>query len=186
MPTFALFRDSGKKVAGKGPVYRVRSFNYGLILPGEGMTGIIDMLYDAASLSSLPAPLPPAIAPLPPAEDWVNVHTLGVTGDGKTDDTAAIQQAIDGHRVLYFPSGRYNVHDTLTLKPDTVLIGLHPTLTQFDLPDGTAGYQGVGAPRAVISAPAGGSNIIQRLRSPYRRHQSPRGGRACGRQARIR
>ena len=46
-----------------------------------------------------------------------------------------------------FPSGHYIVRDTLTLKPDTVLIGLHPTLTQFDLPDGTPGYQGVGAPR---------------------------------------
>ena len=64
-----------------------------------------------------------------------NVRTLGVTGDGKTDDTAAIQKAIDGHRVLYFPSGHYLVSDTLTLKPDTVLIGLHPTLTQIDLAD---------------------------------------------------
>ena len=35
------------------------------------------------------------------------------------------------HRVLYFPSGHYVVRDTLTLKPDTVLIGLHPTLTQI-------------------------------------------------------
>ena len=34
-----------------------------------------------------------------------------------------------------------------------MLIGLHPTLTQFDLLDGTPGYQGVGAPWAVISAP---------------------------------
>ena len=40
------------------------------------------------------------------------------------------------------------------------MIGLHPTLTQFDLPDGTPAYSGVGAPRAVISAPAGGSNFI--------------------------
>ena len=64
------------------------------------------------------------------------------------------------HRVLYFPSGHYVVRDTLTLKPDTVLIGLHPTLTQFDLLDATPGYQGVGAPKAVISAPAGGNNIL--------------------------
>ena len=62
--------------------------------------------------------------------------------------------------MLYFPSGHYIVSDTLTLKPETVLVGLHPTLTQFDLPDGTKAYQGVGAPRAVISAPPGGSNIL--------------------------
>jgi sugar lactone lactonase YvrE len=49
------------------------------------------------------------------------------------------------------------------MKPDTVLIGLHPTLTQFDLLDATPGYQGVGAPKAVISAPAGGTNIIRGL-----------------------
>jgi hypothetical protein len=160
VPVFARFRESGKKVAGKGPVYRIKSFNYGLILPGEGMTGAIGMVYDARSLTSLPAPMPPAIPALPPAEDWANVHALGVAGDGKTDDTAAIRKAIDSHRVLYFPSGHYMVSDTLTLKPETVLIGLHPTLTQFDLPDGTPAYQGVGAPRAVIFAPAGGSNIL--------------------------
>jgi hypothetical protein len=160
VPVFALFRESGKKVAGKGPVYRIENFNYGLIVPGEGMTGAIGMVYDATRLTTMPAPLPPAIPALPPAEDWVNVHALGVAGDGKTDDTVAIRKAIDSHRVLYFPSGHYIVSDALTLKPDTVLIGLHPTLTQFDLPDGTPAYQGVGAPRAVIYAPPGGSNIL--------------------------
>ena len=160
VPTFALLRESGKKISGKGSVYRVAEFNYGLIVPGEGVVGAIGMRYSATPLSTLPAPLPPAIAALPPSQEWVNAHTVGITGDGKTDDTSAIQKAIDTHRVLYFPSGHYIVHDTLTLKPDTVLIGLHPTLTQFDLPDGTLGYQGVGTPRAVISAPVGGSNIL--------------------------
>lgn len=163
VPTFAFFRESGRKVAGKGPAYRVGNFNYGLIVPGPGMTGSIGMRYDALPLSSLPAPLPAAIPALPRSEDWVNVHTLGVVGDGTADDTAAIQKAIDGHRVLYFPTGRYIVHDTLTLQPDTVLIGLHPSLTQFDLPDGTPGFQGVGAPRAVILAPAGGANLMSGL-----------------------
>lgn len=118
------------------------------------------MRYDAVPLRNLPEPLVPAIRALPSTEEWVNIHTLGVMGDGKTDDTAAIQKAIESHRVLYFPSGHYIISDTLTLKPDTVMIGLHPTLTQFDLLDATPGYQGVGTPKAVISAPAGGRNII--------------------------
>jgi len=160
VPTFALFRESGNTVSGKGTIYRVANFNYGLIVPGEGMTGAIGMRYDSAALSALPASLPPAIPALPPTADWVNVHTLGVVGDGTTDDTAAIQNAIDTHRVLYFPSGHYRVTNTLALKPGTVLIGLHPTLTQFDLEDSTPGFQGVGTPKPVISAPAGGSNII--------------------------
>jgi hypothetical protein len=70
-----------------------------------------------------------------------------VKGDGASDDTAAIQQAIDAHRVLYFPSGHYVVRNTLTLGPETVLIGLHPTLTQIDLLDETPGYEGSAHPR---------------------------------------
>ena len=57
------------------------------------------------------------------------MRTLGVAGDGKSEDTRVIQKAIEEHHVLYFPSGHYIVRDTLALKPDTVLIGLHPTLT---------------------------------------------------------
>jgi len=160
VPTFARFRESGKTVAGATGVKIVSEFTYGLIIPAEGKMGSIGMRYKPSPLASMPAPLPPAIRPLPPATEWVNVHTLGVKGDGATDDTAAIQSAIDTHRVLYFPSGHYIVRDTLTLRPDTVLIGLHPTLTQFDLPDGTPGYQGVGAPRPLLSAPSGGHNIL--------------------------
>ena len=160
VPAFALFRESGKTVAGKGAIYKVATFNYGLIVPGEGMTGTIGQRYDADALSALPAPLPPAIPALTPTSDWVNVHTLGVVGDETTDDTAAIQSAIDSHRVLYFPSGHYRISNTLTLKADSILIGLHPTLTQFDLEDSTPGFQGVGAPKPAIFAPAGGANII--------------------------
>ncbi len=162
-PTFTLLRESGRKLVGKGAIYKVRNFNFGLIVPGEGRTGAMGMRYDAEALNTLPAPLPPAIRPLPPSDEWVNVHTLGVKGDGATDDTAAIQQAIESHRVLYFPSGHYLVSDTLTLKPDTVLIGFHPFLTQFDLHDSTPGYQGVGAPKALIAAPEGGRNIMSGL-----------------------
>ena len=160
VPTFALFRESGKTVAGKRAIYKVSSFNYGLILPGEGSTGAIGMRYQAMTLSALPTALPPAIPALPPTDEWVNVRALGVVGDGTADDTASIQKAIDTHRVLYFPSGHYRVGDTLTLKPDTVLVGLHPTLTQFDLEDSTPGFQGVGAPKPVILAPSGGSDIL--------------------------
>ncbi len=39
VPTFARFRESGKTRAGAGPIYRVKDFNYGLVLPGLGMMG---------------------------------------------------------------------------------------------------------------------------------------------------
>jgi hypothetical protein len=159
-PALAKLRESGKMIAGKGAMYRVKDFNYGLIVPGEGRTGAIGTKYDAEALGAMPAPLAPAIRALPSSIDWVNVHTLGVKGDGKTDDTAAIQQAIDSHTVLYFPMGRYVVRNTITLKADTVLIGLHPTQTQIMLPDETEGYQGDGAPKAILLAPPGGTNML--------------------------
>ncbi len=159
VPTFARFRSSGKTVAGKGDRYIVREYNYGLILPGEGQMGQMAERYDAWATDA-DVNLPPAIRALPPSNEWVNVHTLGIKGDGATDDTAAIQQAVDTHRVLYFPSGHYVVRNTLTLKLDTILIGLHPTLTQIDLLDETPGYQGIGAPKPVLLAPSGGANIL--------------------------
>ncbi|MGN6374003.1 MAG: glycosyl hydrolase family 28-related protein [Sphingomonas sp.] len=162
-PTFARFRDSGRTVAGKGPVYRVSDFGYGMTVPGLGQTGHYETVMQAEPIGAMPAATAPAIRPLPPVSQWVNVRDLGAKGDDRTDDTAAIQHAIDTHRVLYFPAGFYHVTDTLKLRPDTVLIGLHPSLTQIILPDGTPGYQGVGAPKALIEAPKGGDNIVSGL-----------------------
>ena len=160
VPVFALLRESGRKIAGKGKVYAVKTFNYGLIVPGEGVMGTVGMRYEAVPLAALPAALPPAIPALPQTSEWANVKSLGVKGDGTTDDTAAIRRAIDSHRVLYFPSGHYIVTDTLTLKPDTVMIGLHPTLTQLDLPDDTPAFRGVGSPKPLVLAPSGGTNML--------------------------
>jgi hypothetical protein len=39
--------------------------------------------------------------------EWANVLSFGATGDGKTDDTVAVQKAIDsGAKVVYFPGGK--------------------------------------------------------------------------------
>jgi hypothetical protein len=160
VPVFVRFRESGKTQAGPSAMYRVDHFNHGLVVPGVGNVGRIETLYSAAPLDALPPPLPPAIRALPPTEAWVNVHTLGVKGDGLNDDTAAIQKAIDTQRVLYFPTGYYIVRDTLRLKRDTILIALHPALTQLDLPDSTAAYQGIGPAKALLEAPRGGANTV--------------------------
>ena len=158
-PVFARFRESGKALGSNG-IYEVKAFNHGLILKSPGALGETGTRWDAAPLASMPAPLAPAIRPLPPTTAWVNIRSLGVKGDGKSDDTAAIQHAIDTTRVIYVPSGRYMVHDTIRLKPDTVLIGLHPSITQFDLPDNTPGFGGVGAPKPLLETPKGGDNIV--------------------------
>jgi hypothetical protein len=159
-PTFARFRDSGKAVAGAGPAYQVKEFTYGLTLAGQGTMGTYQTRMDQARIAALPPRPAPAIRALPPVKDWADVRTLGVKGDGKSDDTAALQAAINSHRVLYFPIGFYMISNTLHLKPDTVLIGLHPSLTQIALPDNVPAYAGLGGPLPMIEAPGGGDNML--------------------------
>jgi len=79
---------------------------------------------------------------------------LGAKGDGATDETALIQKAIAEHRVIYIPTGHYIVSDTLRLRPDSVLIGLHPNQTQIDIPDSTPGFQGPGPAKPLLEARA--------------------------------
>jgi len=158
-PTFARFRDSGKTIAGEGARYRVKEFNYGLTLDTLGGMGTFRTNWKAEPLRSVPKPAR-AVRPLPPTSAWVNVHDLGVKGDGQTDDTAALQKAIDTHRVLYFPEGHYQITDTLKLRPDSVLIGLHPLQTLLYLPENAPNYVGPGTPKAMIESAKGGDAIL--------------------------
>ncbi|MBC7670393.1 MAG: SMP-30/gluconolactonase/LRE family protein [Gemmatimonadaceae bacterium] len=162
-PMFVRFRDSGKTAPGLGAAYRVTSFSHGLILPGLGQMGVTKTLMKAEAVATSPESRAPAIRALPPMSEWTDVRALGAKGDNATDDTAVLQHAINSHRVLYFPTGFYVVTDTLRLRPDSVLIGLHPSLTQIVLPDHTPGYQGVGAPKALILSAAAGDNIVSGL-----------------------
>ena len=78
------------------------------------------------SAASAPA-APPQIPALHWEErsDWINVKTdiaPAAIGDGKADDTAAIQKALAGVRdgsVLYFPPGTYRITAPLLLKNST-------------------------------------------------------------------
>jgi sugar lactone lactonase YvrE len=160
VPLFALLRDSEEKTPGPAEDYVVQSYSHGLIIPASGLTGEIRTAFDAHAVSTLPAEGSNIIRALPPADSWVNLRSFGVKGDGVSDDTAAIQKAIDEHPVLYIPEGRYIVSNTLHLKPDTVLIGLHPSMTRFDILDGTRAFQGPGAPVPLLETPSGGHNIV--------------------------
>jgi hypothetical protein len=159
-PVFARFRDSGRTVAGKGPAYRVADFGYGVTVPALGQLGQIETKADISALRTLPAQRAAAIRALPAVKEWANAHELGVVGDGQTDDTAALQRAIDAHRVVYLPLGVYKVSDTIRLRPDSVLIALHPSRTQLALADNTPGYDGVGPPKALVQSAQGGDAIV--------------------------
>ena len=97
---------------------------------------------------------------LPPSAEWASVRSFGAKGDGVSDDTAAIQKAIDSRRVVYLPLGLYAINDTIHLKPDTVLIGLHPGQTRLLLPNGSPLYQGTDNPKALVESARGGDAIV--------------------------
>ncbi len=158
--TFALFRESGRRLVAPGGTYVVKTLSHGLHYADLGAPGETKTVFDASPVASLPAPVPSDLPSLPPGDTWVNARALGVRGDGTTDDTAALQKAIDGHRTVYLPMGRYVVTDTLTLRPDSVLVGLHPNATQLVLPDRTPAFQGVSGPKPLVEAPKGGTTIV--------------------------
>lgn len=162
-PVFARFREGDKTVPGTGRAYRVAAFNHGLALPGLGQMGRFATVMKASGIVTLPSPAPSAIRALPATADWYNVRDGGARGDNQADDTAAIQRAIDTHRTVYFPAGRYMVSDTLRLRANTVLVGLHPNLTQIILADRTPAFQGVGAPKALVQTADGGDAIVSGL-----------------------
>ena len=71
----------------------------------------------------------------------INVKTFGARGDGKTDDTAAIQKAADAavkaqrnifdNRSLYFPAGTYRLNGQITLR-NISLRGTDAVIAQKD------------------------------------------------------
>lgn len=160
VPVFAAFRESGKRVAGPSAIYEAKIFSHGLSYADIGATPENKDTFESSTLGAMPEPVKSDLPDLPDRNTWVNIRSLGAKGDGSTDDTAVFQKAIAGHHAIYLPSGKYIVSDTLMLRPDTVLIGLHPSATQIDLLDSTPGFQGVGSPKPMVEAPQGGTNII--------------------------
>ena len=87
-------------------------------------------------------------------QETVSVKDFGAVGDGVTDDTAAIQAAIDACEVLkkpiFFPVGTYIITSGLTVQQKEVHIigeGSESTILDFNVSSGVAldcGYSGGG------------------------------------------
>lgn len=69
-------------------------------------------------------------------DDFVSIRDFGATGDGSTNDTAAINRALTeiyktgyneteplARRKIYFPGGTYIVNDTISIPPYAKLVG---------------------------------------------------------------
>ena len=135
----------------------------------------------------------------------VSVKGYSAVGDGSTDDTAAIQAAIDaaGTVPVFFPpsSGNYMISAPLVLKAGTRLLGTHtPNWMPFTVStirnpaiQATAGFSGAAlvliqdhAISGAAADPNGGSiaGLVLRGRERRRaRHQFPGHVRSTGRSA---
>jgi hypothetical protein len=57
--------------------------------------------------------------------DAVNIKDFGAVGNGEADDTQAFKNAIKASKKIFFPHGRYNITEALTLEPGMQLFGMN-------------------------------------------------------------
>lgn len=160
VPVLARFRESGKQIAGQGEIYRVKALHHGLQMAAIDAKPVHTTTQDIETLKTVPAPVAKDIPAFPEISSWINLKTQGAKGDGVTDDTKAIQAAIDQYDVIYVPQGWYRITGTIRLKEKTVLIGLNPVSTQFILLDNTEAFGSFGSPRPMVESSEGGNNIL--------------------------
>jgi hypothetical protein len=160
VPVFASFRTSGKKIEGPSAAYVIRSFSHGLRYAHYSAVPAIETHFDAKPSTADPALAKSDVPALPPTSTWTDIRKFGAKGDGEADDTEALRKAIASSKAIYLPLGAYRVTDTILLKPDTVLIGLHPSGTRVLIADDTPAFAGIGNPKAVLETPKGGANIV--------------------------
>ena len=160
VPVLIHYPKLNTKTLAPAVIYNVKRFIYGLQMDDLDSDGQIRTTYETEVLKAFPALPVSDIPKLPEMGTWVNLKSIGAKGDGVTDDTKAIQTAIDQYPNLYIPQGSYRVSETLKLKPSTMLIGFHPLATNFTLIENSPAFGGFGAPVALIETPQGGTNII--------------------------
>jgi hypothetical protein len=160
VPVLVYYRRSGTQTPGKEGIYRVVSYTHGLHMDDLADDPVTATRVDMEELGNLPEAVKSDIPPLPAMETWVNIKTLGASGDGVTDDTEVFLDAIEKYPNIYIPQGWYVVSEPLKLKSNTCLIGLNPVATQLMLLESTPAFSGFGGPVALLETPEGGKNHV--------------------------
>jgi len=84
-----------------------------------------------------------------------NVYSYGATGNGETDDTAALQAAITANAQVFLPAGSYLVSAPLQLRADSVLVG--EVMSTLLAKGGAAAWADASSPAPLLAVPAGSS-----------------------------
>lgn len=159
-PVFLRFSGSGEQIEAPGTRYIVKELTHGLQIKDLGEEGKVETTHEIVNVSRLPPLVESDVYLLPDNGTWANLKTLGAKGDGYTDDTDVIEDAIARYQTIYIPMGHYRVTRPIVLKQHTNLVGMHPSATQLLLRDSTEAYQGIGAPLPLLVAPKEGTNIV--------------------------
>ena len=154
VPVLMKHAKSGRILCPEYPVYEVEDYAYGYMLDDSSESGHRE-IQKINPLEQLPDMPKSDIPPVPPMEKWVSVLKYGAKGDGTTDDTKAIQKAVEEADILYFPQGIYRITDTVYLRKSCCLYGLSPITTQIVIEDDTPAFAGFGAPKALVETAKG-------------------------------
>lgn len=118
------------------------TYRYPVYVNGTNVARVCETAAGQAPPSGLrarhlwPAPFPTFESP---AAANVKDAPYGARGDGRTDDAAALQRAINEREIVFLPKGCYLLSRTLALKPRTKLIGVGQTMSLL-IPSATGAF----------------------------------------------
>lgn len=137
------------EIALDGPTETVGFYAVGRSDVDENANGIADVRERLLSVYDLPTDRRAGWARVGVELDesaytnWVNVRSVGARGDGTSDDTAALQNAINNLKtpgIVHLPAGTYRVTQPLYLKSGMILKGAGAEATRLRFSgSGTAG-----------------------------------------------
>jgi len=130
---------------------------------------LLCMFGSTANLSATPNSRAAQNTVYPTDANLLNVREYGAKGDGTTDDTAAIRQAVQenltDHRTLLFPAGTYLISETIEWKGKDGIFGAFLTWqgegsdkTIIKLKDNSAGFGDANHPRPLVRSGSLGTN----------------------------
>lgn len=170
-----LFKDTGRKIANEDYQCMIKKYVHGTVVSDIYQDKQVhDQIYRYARDIDYSL-LDTDIASLPDMNSWVNAKEVGLKGDGETDDTKALKDAVEKYETIYFPQGEYIFSDTIKLKENTTFIGMNPISTQLILKENSEKFTGFGRAKAFIES-SKGKNVMLGLGV----NTGGRNPRACG------
>lgn len=154
------FVKNNEEISVKDSRYHIKDLTVGLKINNMNADSKYETTYDIVPVQETPMSLNKAIPLISFSKNWINIKDLGAKGDGITDDTKIIQEAIKHYKNIFFPTGWYRITETITMLPGTNFIGLHPFATQLIISESTPAFSGFGAPVPMVESSMGGDNII--------------------------